>query len=599
MSAPVREEIFASPDSRFEFGRCLGQSRTAVVWLADDRKLGRHVAVKTPRDGSPGDRETVERFLRAASVCARLSHPAIVPVHDFGAFADGRPYLVMPVVEGMTLAEAIEEYHALPGSLEPTKPAGATIRKLLERFVEVCGALEYAHSRGIVHRGVEPASVIVRPAGAMVVGWDLAREIEGFPEGPGRRPGTPNYLSPEQARGETVGPRSDVYSLGATLYAILAGRPPRTGEESAVMEAARRGEFVPLEKAAPRAPGDLAAVCTRALAADPTVRDQTARELAEEVTRCLADEPVKARQEPAGAAWRRWATRHRAALTALLLAVGVFGVALPLGVWACARLTAADDRMMELELQEMRTRQEVNDTRSELARAKNAAGKLLLEAGKHDEALPLFQEAREIDEGLANDNPEDSAPRVALAATENNLGDALVRAGKPAEARKSYQAAKSLLLALAEEGVDPDFIGNRRQLARSYGGLAELEADAATRVGWRLKQADALLGAGDYLAASAVAEAVAKERLTAEQQYELAGVLARCAASADGDRTRPQPVRQQQAETWSRQALDLLRGADRAGHFRDADRLDKLEKDANLDFLRHRDDFKAWLAGVK
>src|SRR5262249_36326796 len=146
MSLSAHEGYFVRPETRFELGRCLGQSGATVTWLADDHKLGRRVAVKTLREGSPCDQEAVEGFLSAATVCGSLSHPGIVAVHDFGIFADGRPFVVMAVVEGMTLSEAVKEYHRTYTSLDPTVASGATIRKLLLRFVEVCNALEHAHS---------------------------------------------------------------------------------------------------------------------------------------------------------------------------------------------------------------------------------------------------------------------------------------------------------------------------------------------------------------------------------------------------------------------------------------------------------------------
>src|SRR2546423_852724 len=105
MSAPLDALRFAAPEARYEIGRCLGQSGMAVTWLADDRKLGRRVALKTLREGVHHDREVIERFRRAAAAWAELRHPGIVAVHDFGVFADGRPFVVLPVVEGPTLSE--------------------------------------------------------------------------------------------------------------------------------------------------------------------------------------------------------------------------------------------------------------------------------------------------------------------------------------------------------------------------------------------------------------------------------------------------------------------------------------------------------------
>lgn len=593
MSTSLREERFVTADARFEFGKRIGQSWQTVTWLAHDRKLRRDVVLETLREGQPG----VERFLHGAATCAALAHPGIVPIHDFGVFANGQPYVVMPLVEGMTLSEALEEHHRYPHRLDLVA-SHATSRKLLERFVDVCRALDYAHSRGVVHRDLEPANVILRPEGAVIVGWGLAHEIDGFPDG-SRPSGTSNYLSPEQARGENVSARTDVYLLGATLYEILTGQPPRVGEGPEVLEAARRGEFVPLGEVAPKVPGDLAAVCTKALAADPTLRYQTAKELAEEVARFLADEPVKARPEPMATGWRRRAKRHRALLTAGLVVLAALALGLPLLIGTAKELTDAEDRIGNLMQNQELARQELLQARADLAVMNNAAGKQLLEAGKPEEALARFEEARALGEEVAREVWRDQRSQSALAASQNNVADAQRQLGKANDARQNYHAAKDLLVTLIEEGAVPQLeVVLQAELARSYAGLAELEADEAARVGWRLKQAAALLGADEYLGASDVAEAASKGRLTAAQQYELACVFSRCAARARKDSARPLPLQEKRAEAWSQQAMGLLRVAQSRGHFKDRERFDQVKVDPALEALRQRDDFQRWLGGL-
>ena len=187
-------------------------------------------------------------------------------------------------------------------------------RNLLRRFVDVCNAIEYAHSRGVLHRDIKPANVIVGKHGeTLVVDWGLAKatgradpavdERTLMPSSasgstdtlPGSALGTPAYMSPEQARGdlEHLGPRSDVYSLGATLYCLLTGKPPLENQDAgAMLRAAQTGDFPPPRKLDTTIDGPLEAVCLKAMALKPEDRYATPRLLADDIERWMADEPV-------------------------------------------------------------------------------------------------------------------------------------------------------------------------------------------------------------------------------------------------------------------------------------------------------------------
>ncbi|MFO0952087.1 MAG: serine/threonine-protein kinase [Isosphaeraceae bacterium] len=281
----------AAPGGRFRVLRPHARGGLGEVFVARDEELGREVALKEIRTERSGFPEARLRFLREAEINGNLEHPGIVPVYGMGAHPDGRPYYAMRFVRGESLKEAVERFHRPNGddrSLE--------LRKLLRRFVDVCNAIEYAHSRNIIHRDIKPANVMLGPFGeTLVVDWGLARASgEVVPAGPpapgasgsqeltvaGVPQGTPAYMSPEQADGrlDQVGPASDVYGLGATLFSVLTGRSPveaSTSDEA--MTKVRRGDLVAARSVRPDVPRPLEAVCRKAMALRPADRYPSAR----------------------------------------------------------------------------------------------------------------------------------------------------------------------------------------------------------------------------------------------------------------------------------------------------------------------------------
>ena len=268
---------------------------------------------------------------------------------DWASMPVGRPYYAMRFIKGDSLKAAIAQFHE---DQKPRLDAGGRsleLRKLLRRFVDVCNAIDYAHSRGVIHRDIKPANIILgRHGETIVVDWGVAKSVgrtdpsageqtiapssSGSSETlPGSALGTPAYMSPEQARGDLahVSPRSDIYSLGATLYCLLTGKPPYEGEDvGAILNAAQEGRFPRPSAIDPSLNKALEAICSRAMALAPADRYASPRLLADDIERWMADEPVTAFREPFSWRGRRWAKRNRTAVTAaaVALVVGVFGL---------------------------------------------------------------------------------------------------------------------------------------------------------------------------------------------------------------------------------------------------------------------------------
>lgn len=334
------------------------------VWLAHDPQLGRDVALKELLPERAGRPDTWARFLREAQVTGQLEHPGIVPIYEVGPRPDDRaPYYTMRFVRGRTLAEAAAEYHARLGRGE-ARPS--ELRELVGAVLGVCHAVAYAHSRGVLHRDLKPQNVVLGDYGEVIVlDWGLARLMSqtGPDEdaaGPpvesaagveattqGRVLGTPAYMAPEQATGrpDLFGPATDVYGLGAILYEVLTGRAPFTG--TSTLEVLRRVADeppTPPRSVAAGVPRPLEAVCLKALAKPQPERYATAKELAADVQRWLADEPVTAYREPVSVRAGRWVKRNRLLVTggaaAALVALVGLGVVLAQEARANKVLTA-------------------------------------------------------------------------------------------------------------------------------------------------------------------------------------------------------------------------------------------------------------------
>ncbi|MEU2719919.1 Stk1 family PASTA domain-containing Ser/Thr kinase [Streptomyces smyrnaeus] len=281
---------------RYELGSVLGRGGMAEVYLAQDTRLGRTVAVKTLRVDLARDPSFQARFRREAQSAASLNHPAIVAVYDTGEdYVDGVsiPYIVMEYVDGSTLRELLHSG-----------------RKLLpERAMEMCvgilQALEYSHRNGIVHRDIKPANVMLTRNGQVkVMDFGIARAMGDSGMTMTQTAaviGTAQYLSPEQAKGETVDSRSDLYSTGCLLYELLTVRPPFVGDSPvAVAYQHVREEPQPPSAFDPEIAPAMDAIVMKALVKDPDYRYQSADEMRADIEACLDGQPVAATAMGAG-----------------------------------------------------------------------------------------------------------------------------------------------------------------------------------------------------------------------------------------------------------------------------------------------------------
>lgn len=422
----VARDLGSASAERFRILRPHARGGLGQIFVARDEQLGREVALKEIQGGLADDAASRNRFLLEAEVTGNLEHPGFVPVYALGRYQDGRPYYAMRLIRGESLKEAITGLHA-DGRRSSLGVDNRAVRPLVTRLVDVCNAMAYAHSRGVIHRDLKPANILLGPYGeTVVVDWGLAkvltrRESQGAAAGasepsvedtlslsrqttlneaaastlasveemtrgealsdvtatdsgtassssastrhdaepmatppssdvsawlpqsgsseghtlPGRAVGTPAYMSPEQAAGalERLGPASDVYSLGATLYCILTGRPPfgESGDVPTVLGQVQSGRFTPPREIAPAMSKPLEAICLKAMARDPGDRYPTMDALAEDLESYLADEPVAAYREGLPSRLARWTRRHKswalALGAAMLVTLSVVGIA--------------------------------------------------------------------------------------------------------------------------------------------------------------------------------------------------------------------------------------------------------------------------------
>ncbi len=341
-AVPPAAELPQVPGYRVEAE--LGRGGMGVVYRAWHLRLERVVALKMLL-ADPGARPVqLERFLREAKAVAALSHPNIVQVHDVGE-VDGRPFFTMELVEGGNLAEQIQ------GAPQPARQAAALVATLAD-------AVQVAHQSGIVHRDLKPSNILLqrnrsadyadyaekkarRSSSSLqsvesvksadeflprIADFGLARRLEG--DGAltlsGALLGTPSYMAPEQARGkkQAIGPAVDVYALGAILYELLTGRPPFRGESAtATLQQVVADEPVPPARLNPQVPRDLATICLKCLAKEPSRRYASAAALADDLRRFLRGEPIVARRAGSLERLALWARRRPAAATLLVIAL--------------------------------------------------------------------------------------------------------------------------------------------------------------------------------------------------------------------------------------------------------------------------------------
>jgi WD40 repeat protein/tetratricopeptide (TPR) repeat protein/tRNA A-37 threonylcarbamoyl transferase component Bud32 len=426
---------------RYSRTRLHGQGGLGRVWVAHDSDLNREVALKELRPEWSKRPEAWRRFLKEAQITGQLDHPNIVPVYELSQRVDGtQPFYTMKLVRGRTLQDAIKEHHE---AREAGRSDALGLGRLLSAFVSVCNALGYAHSRGVVHRDLKPENVVLGAFGEVIVlDWGLAKVASDKAEPTedtavisisdnaatdatqaGRQLGTPSYMSPEQADGriDLIDERTDVFGLGAILFSILTGRPPFAGKSTIVMlPEIAQGPMPQVRDVLPSVPKPLAAICGKAMQKSRAERYQSALELAADVGRFLADEPVMAYPESAAARALRWMRRHRTwtqAAALLLVVISVVSVVAMMTVNRSHRaerysrvLAEQAQKAAELARDKSDSDRELAETlsvesRQRLVQLQQGHGQRLLDQDKPAAALVWFAEALRLD-GSTSDTEE-------------------------------------------------------------------------------------------------------------------------------------------------------------------------------------------------
>jgi eukaryotic-like serine/threonine-protein kinase len=547
----VGDSAATDTEGRFRIVRFHDRGALGEVYVARDQQLHRMVALKRIKLDHSADHDKRARFVVEAEITGRLEHPGIVPVYGLGTYDDGRPFYAMRFIRGDNLKSAIEQFHRAEEKGRDPGERNLALLKLLRRFLDVCNAIDYAHSRGVLHRDLKPGNIMLGKFGeTLVVDWGLAKSV-GRPEAApasatmddrtlvpqsgsdlrgtelGARLGTPAYMSPEQAAGkiDALGPATDVYSLGATLYSVLTGRAPFIDQDLAeLLRQVERGDFPRPRKLKGWVDPALEAICLKAMATEPVERYRTPRALADDVEHWLADEPVSAWREPVRRRLRRWGRRHRLLVTSLGATLIVAIAALAAGNVLVAYQRDRAERNLAFArtvVDEMYT--EVADkldeqprmddyqreilekalafyerfalpqsrdprVRLEAAKAGLRVGGIRSRLGQTAAAEQADRQALEILSRLVADHPAEAAFHDSLAQAHLDMGVVFRREERWPEAERQLKEAAALWGALVRE--KPQFVEYlsklvvaRRSLGSVYGLMFRIEeADAE----WRL-----------------------------------------------------------------------------------------------------------------
>jgi serine/threonine-protein kinase len=483
----------------------VGRGGMGIVFRAFDTRLERVVAVKALRP-EMANKIARARFLREARAAAGIRHDHVVSVHVVESPAQGPPYIVMEYLAGPTLAELIRSKQ----HLEP-REAAAIIGQVAE-------GLAAAHAAGLIHRDVKPSNILLDPATerAKITDFGLVRQEAG-PSSitrDGTIAGTPAYMSPEQVNGlEALDARTDVYSLGVTLYEALTGVVPFRGTFQMLLRQVIEDEPMRPRKLNEAIPRDLETICLKAMAKEPARRYRTAQEFGDDLGRWQRGEPIRAR--PAGPAERiwRWSRRNRlvASLTAALVLVFLAGFASVTWQWRRAEANYQDaeanfyqaydvlhtffgvvwdggprdlppskeslQRAMLGYFQSMRQRRSGDpNVLFQLAAMHHNLGNVTSRIGKLDEAQALYREAEALLQEVAREHPEFAVSRSWLAA--NHLHNGLIQhvTGQMNEALQSHQKALAIQQQLVHEHHEGDHAWYERNLALSYRNIGNVYA---------------------------------------------------------------------------------------------------------------------------
>src|SRR5262245_64271428 len=454
----------------YEVESVLGRGGMGVVYRARHLRLGRLVALKMALAGSSAGLHERERFQREAEAVAALRHVNVVQIYDVSDWA-GRPYFTMELIEGGSLAQR------LAGAPQPAHQAAALLATLAE-------AVHAAHQEGIVHRDLKPANILFTPDGTpKITDFGLARRLDADERLTlsGAVIGTPGYAAPEQARGDrgAVGPRTDVYALGAILYECLTGRPPfRAGTAAATLQQVVADEPVAPRRLNPSVPRDVETVCLKCLHKEPRQRYASAAELADDLRRFERGEPIAARRVGVVGSLRKWA-RRRPVAAATLAAVALVAAAGAVGAGFLYQ------QMAHARARQDRTDQEVHAILG-LARVKLDDGWKAADLEKLVEARTEAAHAEDVARGGASPPVrheaesfrEEAAQRLARAGANRTLTEALVDLTGPQLSKEYARDESGEWRLMAERDRDKQCAAAFRDWGLDVDGAAEAEVVA-------------------------------------------------------------------------------------------------------------------------
>lgn len=493
-----------STSERFRVLRPHAKGGLGMISIAEDRELNREVALKEIQPDHVRDASSRTRFMVEAEITGRLEHPGIVPVYSMGTTSSGTPFYVMRFIRGDSLKEAIAAFHD-SSQTATSESRRMALRMLVRRLVDVCNAINYAHSRGVLHRDLKPGNIMLGRYGeTLVVDWGLARTgvrpaSEPSPEEPTYIPlcsdvssetrmgsvvGTLAYMSPEQAEGrlDLLGPPADVYGLGATLYCLLTGRQPVPRKEQDEMLRMVREGLIPAPRSInPEIPRPLEAICRTAMAKDIGSRYASAAALADDLELWLADEPVSVYREPLIDRIWRLAKRQR---TAVASAIGVVvTAALVLGI--ANRIIR--EQNSQLESARGGLEQQRNKAIENLSEARGLAVLLLDQAEERlsgsafgpQEAMRLRNDSTEAAfrtfTVLHQSNPEDLTTVFEYARTARTSGNLRRSTGNFDAAIERYQLALDLMSQVAAADQSRAMRLFLSELHREFGTLRKAQ----------------------------------------------------------------------------------------------------------------------------
>jgi tetratricopeptide (TPR) repeat protein/tRNA A-37 threonylcarbamoyl transferase component Bud32 len=485
-------EQIGEPPPGYEILELLGRGGMGVVYKARHLRLNRIVALKMILAGSHAGAGERSRFLAEAEAVAGLQHPHIVNLLEFGEF-QGLPYFTLEYMAGRSLADHLQG--------APAKPSDAAL--IVEKLAR---AIHHAHSKGIVHRDLKPSNILLAEDGAPKISdFGLARRVESGPglTGTGDVLGTPSYMAPEQAGGDTktAGPAADVYALGAILYECLTGRPPFLASTTAETLLQVVGqEPIAVQQFQPRTPTDLTTICHKCLQKEPHKRYPSALELAEDCAAFLAGKPILAR--PVGRverAWR-WCRRNRLAASLLTLTALTL-ISATVVAWVLALEAQYAQGVAEQQ------------TRTALGEAKRADDNFSKAVGAQKEAETQAKLARELAQKAEN------SAALALKEAERAVRESK-RAAKVAHFLVGlFDASDPIGLTGYVFGADPSAgakLTAKNILERGAGKIqAELKDEPEVRAALLSTIAEVLHNLGDYKRSLGMFE----EALALERKY--------------------------------------------------------------------------------